>query len=378
MNDIEFMQLITKKLEHTRKKYLKKNAGKRQRSTKNEIPHKVKIKRFRNDITSDSNSDNEVNKSESDDEDWEYENCNISPSKSEVEMATEDKLSIDTIYHNENTATTYDIFSSEESSEYLEDSEDLIFANVEPLNVLPLDAECKSFSVHNMHNGRIIVLKNKGKFYFHGIFNLSVLLGNVQILGYNLIPNSPKIEVYSLRGFSYLYIENIHTGHFNPLKHSLKAELEKLDVKRDDIYLILSDLQTNDSIIACSMMENLKIDYVEKHISQKLLPIEDNLPFIIEENLIELNILNVDPIWDSILKGIDQDSKLMLCGGKGVGKSTILRYFINRLLMKHKKVFVIDLDPGQSEFTVPGCVAGVIIENPLFGPSFTHLKVPER
>ncbi|GJQ82962.1 hypothetical protein Trydic_g5961 [Trypoxylus dichotomus] len=68
----------------------------------------------------------------------------------------------------------------------------------------------------------------------------------------------------------------------------------------------------------------------------------------------------------------------MICGGKGVGKSTVLRYITNSLLRKYSQVLVIDLDPGQSEFTVPGCVSAVIIKEPIFGPSFTHLQVPEK
>jgi polynucleotide 5'-kinase involved in rRNA processing len=42
-------------------------------------------------------------------------------------------------------------------------------------------------------------------------------------------------------------------------------------------------------------------------------------------------------------------------GGKGVGKSTFIRCLTNRLLAATEQpVVFIDLDPGQSEFTVPG------------------------
>ena len=43
--------------------------------------------------------------------------------------------------------------------------------------------------------------------------------------------------------------------------------------------------------------------------------------------------------------------KLIVCGAKGVGKSTCLRYTVNRLLRKFPKVAIIDCDPGQPEFT---------------------------
>ena len=45
----------------------------------------------------------------------------------------------------------------------------------------------------------------------------------------------------------------------------------------------------------------------------------------------------------------------MVAGGKGVGKSTFLRFLVNRVLAEvGAPVLVVDLDPGQAEFTVPG------------------------
>lgn len=50
-------------------------------------------------------------------------------------------------------------------------------------------------------------------------------------------------------------------------------------------------------------------------------------------------------------------SRLLAVGGKGVGKSTFLRYFANRLLKESgggSSVLYVDLDPGQAEMTIPG------------------------
>ncbi|CAB0032266.1 unnamed protein product [Trichogramma brassicae] len=66
----------------------------------------------------------------------------------------------------------------------------------------------------------------------------------------------------------------------------------------------------------------------------------------------------------------------MVTGGKGVGKSTTVRYLINSYLQESDKVILLDLDPGQAEMTYPGCVSLSIIEEPLLGPNFTHLKHP--
>ena len=65
-------------------------------------------------------------------------------------------------------------------------------------------------------------------------------------------------------------------------------------------------------------------------------------------------------------------------GGKGVGKSTFLRYVANRILAKKiegcSKVLYVDLDPGQAELVIPGCVAATILSRPLLGPNFCNLE----
>lgn len=51
----------------------------------------------------------------------------------------------------------------------------------------------------------------------------------------------------------------------------------------------------------------------------------------------------------------DGQPRLLVAGGKGVGKSTFLRFLVNRVLAEvGAPVLVVDLDPGQAEFTVPG------------------------
>lgn len=67
---------------------------------------------------------------------------------------------------------------------------------------------------------------------------------------------------------------------------------------------------------------------------------------------------------------------MILCGGKGTGKSTLLRYLVNKSLSRNPEILVLDLDPGQSEFTIPGCLSVIIIQQPLLGPNFSHFTTP--
>lgn len=72
----------------------------------------------------------------------------------------------------------------------------------------------------------------------------------------------------------------------------------------------------------------------------------------------------------------EKHSRGIICGGKGAGKSTYLRYQVNKLISQGP-VLVVDLDPGQSEFTVAGGISATTVSEPLLGPSFTHLKKPD-
>jgi len=66
----------------------------------------------------------------------------------------------------------------------------------------------------------------------------------------------------------------------------------------------------------------------------------------------------------------------MLAGYKNSGKSTMMRYFINKCLKKWNRILVLDFDIGQSEFSIPGCISAFIIDKPLLGPNYTHLMQP--
>ena len=95
-----------------------------------------------------------------------------------------------------------------------------------------------------------------------------------------------------------------------------------------------------------------------------------------------------NPDWDiamsSILNALASENKnprLVVAGGKGVGKSTFTRFIINRLLQSNTKmdstpistILYIDLDPGQAEFTIPGCLSITKVSRPIIGPNFCHM-----
>jgi polynucleotide 5'-hydroxyl-kinase GRC3/NOL9 len=66
-------------------------------------------------------------------------------------------------------------------------------------------------------------------------------------------------------------------------------------------------------------------------------------------------------------------SKVLICGAKGVGKSTLLQYMVNRHLSRKKRVMVLDCDVGQPEFNPPGMLSLTEVNEPILSPPHLHM-----
>lgn len=75
-----------------------------------------------------------------------------------------------------------------------------------------------------------------------------------------------------------------------------------------------------------------------------------------------------------------QNRKVLICGAKGCGKSTMLRYATNRMLSEQMEVesdsaavAVLDLDCGQPELSVPGLITLSLVSKPLLSDPPMHM-----
>jgi len=72
--------------------------------------------------------------------------------------------------------------------------------------------------------------------------------------------------------------------------------------------------------------------------------------------------------------------RVVVCGAKSVGKSTYVRYLVNKIMTsctdrngKRKRVAILDCDVGQPELGPPGLITLTILERPLLSPPHTHM-----
>lgn len=230
---------------------------------------------------------------------------------------------------------------------------------------------------HDVEDKKIVVLNEGQAISFHGLFAVKVLHGKIEVLGSILDSNSNTVNMYSPRGSALLDIKNV-THCENEQDRINICPLVPIHNDSEKVNEIF--IKPNCAVVLCSKLEDRKLLLLEKYLPQKIFPKleNDNCPQVVFEPTGNLNTLKESSVWDEILNDVDCDTKLMIAGGKGVGKSTLLRFAINRLLNRFNKVRVLDLDPGQSEFMMPGCVSIVIVTEPIFGPNFTHLKQTDR
>ena len=79
-------------------------------------------------------------------------------------------------------------------------------------------------------------------------------------------------------------------------------------------------------------------------------------------------------------------SRVLVCGAKGVGKSTYVRYLLNKVISsngsqsgdnclsrKRRRVAVLDCDVGQPELGPPGLITLTVLEKPLLSPPHVHM-----
>ncbi|XP_049830192.1 polynucleotide 5'-hydroxyl-kinase NOL9 [Schistocerca gregaria] len=244
----------------------------------------------------------------------------------------------------------------------------------------------------------LLVMKSGASVYVRGKLTVSVIVGCAEILGYKLKPGNEheKYTIFSPRGVSLLCMTSCASSNTFASDDNLLTVCAHNQLPDN----LIDSLEESDSVLLLEKAESSVVDYLSLHLPNKLFPnilsvAKTKKKYSFAEKKLDCELLlenseeNVKLFckrddWDSLSDVIlSQNSSketncTVICGGKGVGKSTLLRFLVNRSLSSYKEILCLDFDLGQAEFTVPGCISAVIIKKPLLGPNFTHLLQPER
>ncbi|KAK0078908.1 hypothetical protein PV325_001975 [Microctonus aethiopoides] len=281
-----------------------------------------------------------------------------------------------------------------DENNHVESTKNCIISEKKDLNSLP--------HFYSLRNKVICIMKPQCKFAFHGKLKIKVLYGGVTIYGTTLLKSNTikPIDVYSPSGSNFVNIQAITLENSSDNSSNVWNELKTDNVDCNVTNALQSDinnLQAGWAVIIMQNFENNLTTFFEMNCNYKLFPKIDDVSNYSWSDIKRAEIVLQTYIYcDSLEKqtmnftGIDETTnkilikdptnnknlRVVMAGGKSVGKSTTTRYFVNRILEKFDNVIVLDLDPGQSEFTPPGCISLNIIKRPLLGPNFTHLQKP--
>lgn len=240
----------------------------------------------------------------------------------------------------------------------------------------------------NSVNSRHVLLLLRNILYFYGNLHVKLIAGNAQVFGYEL--QKDKIEtVHSTRGHSLIYL--VPTPKPTSESKDINAALDKLkpDFFIQDIEQLAEEFDsTTDAIILLERdKSNKRVNMIERYMRETMFPninaFNNDSPHYSSEFILHCKFsyrpkkgLAINEEWSSLR--LQKHTKLVTIGGKGVGKSTFVRYTINSNFKTFNKFLFIDLDIGQPELFVPQTISATVLTQPILGPGYLRNVAPAK
>lgn len=253
-------------------------------------------------------------------------------------------------------------------------------------DVYPFDTTSQFF---NSSNGRQVLVLLKTKIFFHGAMSIRLIAGRASIYGYELKLNETVFS-YSLCRDSFLYLSptsqchqimndfqvNLNTLSDLFISSDLECVASNFDCSADAIVLLENDFNNKSIYMIQNYMKGTVFPNIEKINNRRH-------PFHSSESILRCRLLThtenglrINPEWEDVVMRVN--SRQMIIGGKGVGKSTFLRYLINKSVNEFEQILLIDLDVGQAEMFVPQTVSATVITDPILGPGYLRNTSPHK
>ncbi|XP_017796480.1 PREDICTED: polynucleotide 5'-hydroxyl-kinase NOL9 isoform X2 [Habropoda laboriosa] len=269
-----------------------------------------------------------------------------------------------------------------------------IISNVKNDNQYPIRFYC-------LRNKVVVVMSKGASFHFVGKLVARVLHGAIRVYGYVITTENDSMEIYSPKGYGNVSIETSEKFSENTKLDIWRTlSLEGIDRDRENkLVTDIEQLEPGMAVVLFSNLENQLTQFLNAFYPFRLFPRIRNSSYESWTNLkraeeiLQSNIyigradqkqLRIEPrvLEEISVKMLNrwranEWSCTLIAGGNGVGKSVTSRYMVNSLLPVSKMVVLVDVDIGQAECTPPGCISYCVIDQPLMGPNFTHLKTPE-
>ncbi|XP_062544181.1 polynucleotide 5'-hydroxyl-kinase NOL9 [Armigeres subalbatus] len=267
-------------------------------------------------------------------------------------------------------------------SSQLDVSPDLDHQSTMEEDVEQNNATNTSYRFYDSIDMRISLLVLKETLYFSGHLTVQPLIGGLEVMGYNLRSGECR-SVFAARGFHCLNLTPRAQGS-SISKDMMDKVINRVEkhFHEDDLKEIQNSFDGSNSVLVLLQADcsNKRVETVDKYLPEDFLfPKVEFLKksiFFRTEYLLNVefysenvdkctSLYRPDPEWNKIV--VRNNSKLVVIGGKGSGKSTLCQYLVNKNVQKFKKVVLIDLDIGQPIQHIPETISITIVDRPLLG-----------
>ncbi|KAK0113720.1 Polynucleotide 5'-hydroxyl-kinase grc3 [Cadophora gregata] len=213
-----------------------------------------------------------------------------------------------------------------------------------------------------------------------GQYELCIQGGQVTLLGATLQPSKTSYRVFSA------------SSHSLPVLRCVSTDVSSADIVLRNCSSGLEDLETLSPLFGKLWSPHAGPFGAEYEDS--MLKIQNCTFKILFSSKLDLQSNYLQPLvsppeWNLLLSRLSKPTEtkciVMVCGPKSSGKSTFTKLLCNRLLSgirgmadASQGIALLDLDPGQPEYSPPGQLALVHVQVPNFGPPFSHPIPPEK
>ena len=232
-----------------------------------------------------------------------------------------------------------------------------------------------------------VTFQESSTLHFIGCIRMKVLFGSVKINGSIIQPDGKFHSIFSTSTHPtymshaastcpYMEISSLEEFLFSA-RVNPSFDLSIKDA--ETILCKLSEVDMENHVSLCRVKSSpMPLAYFARKKFNGIFHTSDTKPILpffyplkVAKSLLTPNIAQY---WESVIDQISQISSptLVVCGPKGVGKSSFSVYAANYLLNRYDCVLFVECDPGQPEFIAPGSLGVQALTKPKIGPAYTH------
>lgn len=235
-----------------------------------------------------------------------------------------------------------------------------------------------------------VVLKLTNTIHFHGILIVRAIANSVQVNGYTLQLNEVITATSISRADYFLNLTPVVGGNIS-IK-TLYNTLKELITDDNATTLVNSFNPKTEAIVHLQQgLPDTTVEMLKNYSTNALLPSKKMIlnnsscqsselllsaKFFVGSENQKINSFELNAQWNHV--EVTTSSRLVVIGGKNVGKSGVCQFLINKNIVSFKKILLIDLDIGQPICGPSQTISATVISKPIIGPGYLSDNQPDK